>query len=218
VALAEYSERRPSQLSGGQRQRVALARAIVNRPKVLLLDEPLGALDLRLREQMQTELKRLHRQLGISFVYVTHDQGEAMSMADRVAVFSKGRLEQIDTPRALYQRPATGFVAEFVGGSNVLRGDVARRLGGGSRPISVRSEHISLQPTGTQLSDGRVGLTGHVSDISFHGATTRVEVRIGEQTVHAALTNHDLEQTRFPELGSETQVSWPTTAMVHLAA
>lgn len=115
VALADYGERKPSQLSGGQRQRVALARALVNRPRVLLLDEPLGALDLKLREQMQTELKKLQRQLGITFIFVTHDQSEALSMSDRVAVFSKGRIEQVDTPQKLYMQPETAFVAEFVG-------------------------------------------------------------------------------------------------------
>ncbi len=127
VALGGYGERKPVQLSGGQRQRVALARALVNRPRVLLLDEPLGALDLKLREQMQSELKKLQRQLGITFIFVTHDQTEALSMSDRVAVFNKGRIEQVDTPRNLYMKPATTFVAEFVGTSNVIRGDLAKQ-------------------------------------------------------------------------------------------
>ena len=136
-----YGARKPAQLSGGQRQRVALARALVNRPRVLLLDEPLGALDLKLREQMQSELKKLQRQLGITFIFVTHDQSEALSMSDRVAVFNKGRIEQVDTPRNLYMRPTTAFVAEFVGTSNVIRGDLARQLCG--QPAAV------FDPSGT---------------------------------------------------------------------
>src|SRR5512135_1682897 len=130
VKLSGYGDRRPSQLSGGQRQRVALARALVNGPKVLLLDEPLGALDLKLREEMQAELKTLQQKLGITFVFVTHDQGEALSMADRVAVFSQGRIEQLDTPRELYNRPRTAFVANFVGSANVVGADAATALTG----------------------------------------------------------------------------------------
>ena len=122
VHLGELADRRPTQLSGGQRQRVALARALINQPKVLLLDEPLGALDLKLREEMQIELKGLQQRLGITFVFVTHDQGEALCMADRVAVFSRGRIEQLDTPRDLYTRPRTAFVASFVGSANVVDG------------------------------------------------------------------------------------------------
>src|SRR5204862_930417 len=144
VALDGFGARKPSQLSGGQRQRVALARALVNRPRVLLLDEPLGALDLKLREQMQGELKSLQRKLGITFIYVTHDQGEALSMSDRVAVFNQGRIEQVDTPRNLYMRPATMFVADFVGTSNVLSGAAAERISGIARPFSIRPERIQL--------------------------------------------------------------------------
>ncbi len=130
VQLGVQGERRPAQLSGGQRQRVALARALINQPKVLLLDEPLGALDLKLREEMQIELKSLQRRLGITFVYVTHDQGEALSMADRVAVFNKGKIEQLAAPRELYTRPATAFVARFVGGANVANAELATTLAG----------------------------------------------------------------------------------------
>ena len=122
VALGGLGGRRPSQLSGGQRQRVALARALVNQPSVLLLDEPLGALDLKLREQMQVELKAIQRQVGITFIYVTHDQGEALSMSDRIAVFNKGRIEQIGSPAEIYEHPASAFVAGFVGVSNLLSG------------------------------------------------------------------------------------------------
>src|SRR5207253_5816052 len=130
VQLEGFGARKPAQLSGGQRQRVALARALVNRPRLLLLDEPLGALDLKLREQMQVELKSLQRKLGITFVYVTHDQGEALSMSDRVAVFNLGRVEQVDRPHELYVRPRTTFVAGFVGTANVLTGELARKIAG----------------------------------------------------------------------------------------
>jgi putative spermidine/putrescine transport system ATP-binding protein len=144
VGLEGFGARKPAQLSGGQRQRVALARAIVNRPRVLLLDEPLGALDLKLREQMQVELKSLQRQLGITFVYVTHDQGEALSMSDRVAVFNRGRIEQVDTPKELYMRPRTRFVADFVGASNVIdgaRAEVLGTTGGASLPAPGEGVH-----------------------------------------------------------------------------
>ena len=143
VQLGMQGERRPAQLSGGQRQRVALARALINQPKVLLLDEPLGALDLKLREEMQIELKSLQRRLGITFVYVTHDQGEALSMADRVAVFNKGKIEQLAAPRELYTRPATAFVARFVGGANVANAELATTLAGRqAQPFAIRAENI----------------------------------------------------------------------------
>ena len=149
-------ERSPLQLSGGQKQRVALARALINHPAVLLLDEPLGALDLKLREAMQIELKNLQRKLKITFVYVTHDQGEALSMADRVAVFDRGRIEQLDTPRGLYMRPRTAFVARFVGGANVIEGELAHRLSGTARAFAIRAEAMALveqgMPRGTDRS------------------------------------------------------------------
>ena len=129
VKLPGYGVRRPGQLSGGQRQRVALARALVNKPKVLLLDEPLGALDLKLREQMQEELKSLQKSLGITFVFVTHDQGEALSMADRIAVFNDGRIQQLGTPEEVYKQPRTRFVADFVGSSNILPPEFVAQLG-----------------------------------------------------------------------------------------
>src|SRR6187549_3187133 len=143
VQLGAQGERRPAQLSGGQRQRVALARALINQPKVLLLDEPLGALDLKLREEMQIELKSLQKKLGITFVYVTHDQGEALSMADRVAVFNQGRIEQLAVPRDLYLRPATAFVARFVGSANVADVALAQKLGVGA-PFAIRAENIDV--------------------------------------------------------------------------
>src|SRR5690349_22224131 len=140
VALSGFGGRKPSQLSGGQRQRVALARALVNRPSVLLLDEPLGALDLKLREQMQVELKAIQRRVGITFIYVTHDQGEALSMSDRVAVFNQGKIEQMASPGELYEHPKTAFVAGFVGISNLVAGELAQRIAGSDRPVSVRPE------------------------------------------------------------------------------
>ena len=174
VALGGYGQRKPVQLSGGQRQRVALARALVNRPRVLLLDEPLGALDLKLREQMQSELKKLQRQLGITFIFVTHDQTEALSMSDRVAVFNKGRIEQVDSPRNLYMKPATTFVAEFVGTSNVLRGELAQQLSASPQPFSIRPEHIRLSEA--PVAGSEVQLSGVLHDVQYQGSATRLEI------------------------------------------
>jgi putative spermidine/putrescine transport system ATP-binding protein len=173
VDLPGFGARRPGQLSGGQRQRVALARALVMQPKVLLLDEPLGALDLKLREQMQGELKALQRRLGITFVLVTHDQGEALSMADRVAVFSEGRIRQVGTPEDVYRRPASVFVADFVGASNVLDRALVAALGLGHAPASLRPEAVRLvPPEGARLS-------GTVAGLRFLGAGHRVSVALG---------------------------------------
>src|SRR6476661_68252 len=144
VQLEGYEKRRPDQLSGGQRQRVALARALVNRPKVLLLDEPLGALDLKLRREMQIELKQIQRDVGITFVFVTHDQEEALSMSDRVAVFNHGKVEQVASPVELYEHPASPFVAGFVGTSNLLSGDVAKAITGTDGTFTVRPEKLSV--------------------------------------------------------------------------
>ncbi len=217
VALSGYGDRKPSQLSGGQRQRVALARAVVNKPSVLLLDEPLGALDMRLREQMQVELKKLHRQLGISFVYVTHDQGEAMSMSDRVAVFSKGRIEQIDSPRALYQKPATTFVAEFVGGSNILRDELATAVGAQpGHAVSIRPEQIRVHAEGSTIADGHAHLRGTLIDIQYHGATSRYEVDCGGQIITAELSS--LDDSAKVSLCETALLSWPAASAVQLAA
>ncbi|MFI0959816.1 ABC transporter ATP-binding protein [Streptomyces sp. NPDC021080] len=144
VRLEGFGRRRPGQLSGGQRQRVALARALVGRPRVLLLDEPLGALDLKLREQMQVELKAIQREVGITFVFVTHDQEEALTMSDRVAVFNQGRIEQVGTPAEIYERPATAFVAGFVGTSNLLDGQSAEQIVGAPGTYSIRPEKIRV--------------------------------------------------------------------------
>ncbi|MFJ3050951.1 ABC transporter ATP-binding protein [Pseudomonas nitroreducens] len=212
VALAGYGRRKPAQLSGGQRQRVALARALVNRPRVLLLDEPLGALDLKLREQMQVELKKLQRQLGITFIFVTHDQSEALSMSDRVAVFNKGRIEQVDTPGNLYRRPATRFVAEFVGTANVLRGDLAQRLLGESRPHSLRPEHVRFGRAG----EGELEVSGTLFDVQYMGASSRYEIELenGVRLV-AALPNGEREEQR-PKPGDAVTASWARSALVPL--
>ncbi len=170
VRLEGYGDRKPGQLSGGQRQRVALARALVNEPRVLLLDEPLGALDLKLREAMQDELKTLQQRLGITFVFVTHDQHEALSMADSLAVFNEGRIAQIGTPAEVYARPRTRFVADFVGSSNVLPPDLTRALGGPARWSSLRPESLRLVP-----AEG-APLSGPVTALRYLGSATRAVI------------------------------------------
>ena len=187
VRLAGMEARRPAQLSGGQRQRVALARALVNRPKVLLLDEPLGALDLKLRESMQVELKALQQQLGITFVFVTHDQGEALSMADRVAIFNDGRLVQIGAPQEIYECPQTRFVADFVGSANVLDPSIASKLGGAEAWTSIRPEKIAIGPPGAGTADGQSSADGVVTAVHYQGATTRVTVDIGGATLNVVV-------------------------------
>ncbi|MFI2641844.1 ABC transporter ATP-binding protein [Streptomyces sp. NPDC018610] len=174
VRLDGYGARRPAQLSGGQRQRVALARALVGRPRVLLLDEPLGALDLKLRERMQLELKALQREVGITFVFVTHDQEEALTMSDRIAVFHQGRLEQVGSPAEIYERPATPFVASFVGASNLLRGESARRVLGEEATHSVRPEKIRvLKESAAADEPGVVSAAGTVAEVVYLGDSTR---------------------------------------------
>ena len=172
VKLPGFGDRRPGQLSGGQRQRVALARALVNEPRVLLLDEPLGALDLKLREAMQDELKALQKRLGITFVFVTHDQHEALSMADSLAVFNEGRIAQIGTPAQVYARPATRFVADFVGSSNVLSPEVTRAFGGPAEWSSLRPEALRIV-----AADG-VPLSGTVTAARYLGSGSRVSVAL----------------------------------------
>ncbi len=186
VALEGMASRRPSQLSGGQRQRVALARALVNRPGVLLLDEPLGALDLKLREQMQVELKAIQRQVGITFIYVTHDQGEALSMSDRVAVFNLGRIEQIGTPAEIYEHPASAFVAGFVGVSNLLDGPAAAAITGSPQPFSIRPEKIRIAESDAGVPADWLAVDGRVDSVLYLGASTRYSVALdhgGELTV-----------------------------------
>ncbi|MFS8146711.1 ABC transporter ATP-binding protein [Rhizobium sp. BR 249] len=195
VKLPGYGARRPGQLSGGQRQRVALARALVNKPKVLLLDEPLGALDLKLREQMQEELKSLQRALGITFVFVTHDQGEALSMADRVAVFNNGNIVQHGTPQDIYRCPKTRFVADFVGSSNVIAPDLMASLGGEKRWASLRPEAIRL------ASDG---IEAKVENASFLGAATRLSVDLKGSRLHVMLP----AGASVPDVGAGIRLAW----------
>ncbi|MBB4231353.1 ABC transporter ATP-binding protein [Rhizobium mongolense] len=195
VKLPGYGARRPGQLSGGQRQRVALARALVNKPKVLLLDEPLGALDLKLREQMQEELKSLQRALGITFVFVTHDQGEALSMADRVAVFNNGGIVQEGTPQDIYRRPKTRFVADFVGSSNVIAPDVMTSLGGENRWASLRPEAIHLSGDGMEAA---------VENTSFLGAAYRLTVAMRGTRLHVTLP----AGANVPDIGASVRLAW----------
>jgi putative spermidine/putrescine transport system ATP-binding protein len=178
VRLEGYGARKPGQLSGGQRQRVALARAIVNRPRVLLLDEPLGALDLKLRQQMQLELKAIQGQLGITFIVVTHDQVVALAMSDRIAFFDKGRIEQVGTPAEVYERPRTAFVAGFVGTSNVIEGAVAEHVAGTSGTFTVRPEKIHLEAAGGPVPAGSVAIEGVVRDVVYLGSDTRYHVAL----------------------------------------
>ncbi len=173
VRLEGYDRRKPGQLSGGQRQRVALARALVNRPKVLLLDEPLGALDLKLREDMQIELKAIQQEVGITFIYVTHDQEEALTMSDRLAVFNKGRIEQIGSPADVYERPATRFVAGFVGTSNLLTGEAARTITGADGTYTVRPEKIHLADRDSTPGPDEASATGTIRDVVYLGPDTR---------------------------------------------
>lgn len=203
VKLDNYGDRKPAQLSGGQRQRVALARALVNHPRVLLLDEPLGALDLKLREAMQDELKALQRQLGITFVFVTHDQGEALSMADRVAVFNEGRIVQEGSPEDIYQRPRTRFVADFVGSANVLSPALSRRAGGPDAWHSLRAEAMETVAAGS----GRV--SGTVTTLRYLGAVKRVTVDVGGDELTVAIpAGQDA-----PAEGATVGLNWIDTAM-----
>jgi putative spermidine/putrescine transport system ATP-binding protein len=178
VRLAGYERRRPGQLSGGQRQRVALARALINRPRVLLLDEPLGALDLKLREEMQLELKGIQQQVGITFIYVTHDQGEALTMSERMAVFNHGRIEQVGAPADVYERPATPFVAGFVGTSNLIRGDAAEQLAGSPVTFTVRPEKIRLESPDAGVAADEAGATGRIREVAYLGPETRYIVAL----------------------------------------
>jgi putative spermidine/putrescine transport system ATP-binding protein len=201
VRLDGYGDRKPSELSGGQRQRVALARAIVNRPRVLLLDEPLGALDLKLREQMQIELKQIQHEVAITFVYVTHDQEEALTMSDRIAIFNEGRIEQIGTPEDVYERPANRFVAGFVGVSNLLERD--------GRQFTVRPEKVRLIDKGKGV-DGMHAEPGRIRDISYAGSITRVLVAL-EAGGELQIVRQNSESSSSEELGAagtEVVVAW----------
>jgi putative spermidine/putrescine transport system ATP-binding protein len=200
VQMTEFAERRPAQLSGGQRQRVALARAIINEPQVLLLDEPLGALDLKLRQEMQVELKRIQRQIGITFIYVTHDQEEALTMSDRLAVFRSGRIEQIGPPAEVYERPATEFVASFVGTSNVIETPNGRAV--------LRPEKIDI--SNGSFADGRTSVAGIVTDVAYLGMVTRFSVRLENGDTMTVARQNSSTGSQKNELTPESRVmlSW----------
>ena len=221
VHLPGIGDRRPAALSGGQRQRVALARALINRPRVLLLDEPLGALDLKLRESMQVELKELQRQVGITFVFVTHDQQEALSMSDRVCVFDRGRVEQIGMPEEIYDRPATRFVAGFVGSGNLLEDAAALRLTGIPGPVMLRAERIRISGGDESPAEGRLRrVPGVVKEVEFMGPFIRYIVDVGEGV--ELIVNHSnlgtaREQRGFAR-GTAVALSWPEAACHRIGA
>jgi putative spermidine/putrescine transport system ATP-binding protein len=210
VRLDGFGDRKPSQLSGGQRQRVALARALVNRPRVLLLDEPLGALDLKLREQMQVELKAIQRDVGITFLFVTHDQEEALTMSDRIAVFNEGRIEQVGTAAEVYEHPATAFVAGFVGTSNLLAADAARQLLGEEGVFSVRPEKIRLARAGSAAAQSEVAAEGRVDEVVYVGSATRYVVRLDAGGTLVALRQNtgDASQAEDVGLNSPVRLVW----------
>jgi spermidine/putrescine transport system ATP-binding protein len=233
VGLAAESKRRPAQLSGGQQQRVALARALVNRPAVLLLDEPLGALDLKLRKQLQVELKRIQREVGITFIYVTHDQEEALTMSDRIAVMNRGVVEQVSDPETVYERPATTFVAGFIGVSNLMPGEVISANGAGAElrldagptvhapdtagastgeraHAVVRPEKLVLTAAGDSAPDSRASVEGQVESSLYLGTATQMVVRLGDGTRMTVLVpNADAEARRdLPAAGDGARLSW----------
>jgi putative spermidine/putrescine transport system ATP-binding protein len=210
VELDGFHDRRPSQLSGGQRQRVALARALVNEPKVLLLDEPLGALDLKLREQMQVELKTLQRNLGITFVFVTHDQGEALSMADRVAIFDKGRIVQLGAPEEIYERPRSRFVADFVGSSNLLSPEFSARVGGPAKWTSLRPEKIAIVDRSVLPPPGHRAAQAKVLSVNYQGAVTRIAADTGDGQILSVTAPSSLGRL---EAGAPLTLHWPAAAM-----
>jgi spermidine/putrescine transport system ATP-binding protein len=233
VGLAREAKRKPRQLSGGQQQRVALARALVNRPSVLLLDEPLGALDLKLRKQLQIELKRIQQEVGITFVYVTHDQEEALTMSDQIAVMNRGLVEQLDGPEEIYERPSTTFVAGFIGVSNLMPGEVIStdtgsvelrldagptvRAGAAGATVGerahavVRPEKLQLHPTnGSSGPDGRPSVDGQVESSLYLGTATQVIVRLHDDTRMTVLVPNTDEEARrrLPAAGDGARLSW----------
>jgi spermidine/putrescine transport system ATP-binding protein len=233
VGLSGEAKRKPAQLSGGQQQRVALARALVNRPEVLLLDEPLGALDLKLRKQLQVELKRIQRDVGITFVYVTHDQEEALTMSDRIAVMNKGVVEQVADPETVYERPGTTFVAGFIGVSNLMPGEIVSSNGAGTQMrldagptvkaldsggvrtgerahAVVRPEKLELRQAGASDEGSRPSVEGQVESSLYLGTATQMVVKLGDGTRMTVLVpNADAEARRdLPAAGDGARLSW----------
>jgi putative spermidine/putrescine transport system ATP-binding protein len=219
VRLDGYDDRRPGQLSGGQRQRVALARALVNRPRVLLLDEPLGALDLKLREEMQIELKAIQAQVGITFVYVTHDQEEALTMSDRMAVFNQGIIEQIGTPADVYEHPASTFVASFVGTSNLLVGEAALAVIGRDGIFTVRPEKIRIAERTMVPGSEEIGVDGTIREVVYIGPDTRYIVSL-ESGGELVVTRQNLETSSMEALeakGRPVRLVWQRRHVLSLA-
>jgi putative spermidine/putrescine transport system ATP-binding protein len=208
IRLSGYESRKPNQLSGGQRQRVALARALVKRPSVLLLDEPLGALDLKLRQQMQIELKELQREVGITFIFVTHDQEEALTMSDRIAVFDKGKIQQLDRPGVIYEHPINEFVAGFVGVSNLIEGDAASKLLGKTGTYTVRPEKISID-SGVVASTARKAI-GTIKEVEYLGPATRFNVDLEAGVRLVVLKQNTQESSRevMSMRGKNVTLSW----------
>ena len=219
VRLEGFGSRRPSELSGGQRQRVALARALINRPSVLLLDEPLGALDLKLRQQMQVELRSLQRELGITFIFVTHDQGEALSMSDRLAVFNDGEIEQVGTPREIYEHPSTRFAAEFVGDSNIIERQGTAAASGFEGVFSLRPEKLRVSAAEPEADPGVIAVAGRVVDIQFHGATVRYVVSLANETTMTAVIGNRGSQGDAPPAatGPRVWLAWDPHDMHRLS-
>jgi putative spermidine/putrescine transport system ATP-binding protein len=218
VRLPGYASRKPSQLSGGQRQRVALARALINEPRVLLLDEPLGALDLKLRQQMQVELKSLQQRLGITFVFVTHDQEEALSMSDRIAVFNQGKIEQIGGPAAIYENPQTAFVANFVGTSNMITGAMALQLAGTAGAFALRPEKIHLAPVDAPVQPDACRVLGTVIDVDYLGLFTRyiVELESGEPMIVVQQNLQASSSALTAQQGQRVSLQWLKAHMLKL--
>ena len=206
VRLSGYGDRKPSQLSGGQRQRVALARALINKPKVLLLDEPLGALDLKLREQMQLELKEIQRLVGITFIFVTHDQEEALTMSDKIAVFNEGKIVQIGTPREIYEKPASSFVSEFVGQTNKVSSQMALKANLGNSSFNIRPEYLAISKDG-KIPEADRAITGELKDIIFGGAMTKYLVT----TSAGELISTQTTSLSGLEIGDQITLSWSST-------
>ncbi len=209
VHLDGFAARKPSQLSGGQRQRVALARALINRPSVLLLDEPLGALDLKLRQAMQLELKTLQREVGITFIYVTHDQEEALTMSDRLAVFNHGRVEQVGTPSDVYESPRNAFVAGFVGTSNVMSGALAQQVMGSTSPFTVRPEKISVEEPASPVPAERASVDGTITEAVYLGMYTRYRVDVGGAIIEVAAQNTATDHSDAQrQIGRPVRLTW----------
>ena len=220
VKLEHAANRLPHQLSGGQRQRIALARALVLRPRVLLLDEPLGALDRQLREEMQIELKKIQRDAGITFIFVTHDQEEAMRMSDRIVVFNEGRVEQVGTPQDVYNKPATRFVAGFLGAANILSGEDAKKVFGKSKTVSIRPERMRLQASNSKISTDESSVSATVQEAAFVGANTiyLVETEFGFR-LNVSKTNTELlEQDKSFAAGDRVLVVWHNSQAAEIPA